>query len=196
MNEFYVVLATIALINCVGLSRITGPASWFSPLHNPGVAMLFALNAAGLLVMTTLLSMSVLAVAAQFAGMTLPPWLSVALPAVTAGFLLLPVTALIRTHFTLQYRRLRLLLPVAALEATILASILLLASPDFLRWPTLAWVFGAAVGIVTSVVIFGGLRRHLNAPDVPGSWRGLPVELISAGILALIVLSPARGLAS
>lgn len=190
MKEFYVVLVTIALINCISLSRNTGPGSWF---RRPGVAALFAIIAASLLIATSLFTSSVLTLIGYTPDLRFSPWPVYALSAISAALFLLPLSAWIRLRHALPYQRLRLLLPVAAIEAAILNS-LLLAHTELGVMATLLWSLCAGAGTVLMLVVFGGLRLRLGVTDAPKAWRGLPLELLTAGILALALLSPAGAL--
>ena len=154
------------------------------------MAGLFTASVAALLTVTTLCSVCTLALAGHVSSLSLIPWLAVALSAVTAGLLLLPLTALIRSRFALQYHRLRPLLPIAAGEVTLLSSMLILAHPDIMVWQTLLWSIGAAAFSIIMVAVFAGLRLRLSVCDVPKACQGLPIELVTVGILALALLSP------
>ena len=52
-------------------------------------------------------------------------------------------------------------------------------------------VIAAAVGIGFTLVmtIFGALRNKIDEEAVPASFRGLPISLLCAGMIALALLS-------
>lgn len=195
----------MTLINCISLSRITGPGSWSwrpggwsgrpgARSGQPGVAALFAIGAATLLIGTTLFTVCVL----TLIGYTPDPRFLqrpvFALSAISAALFLLPLAAWIRLRHAMPYQRLRLLLPVAAIEAIILSS-LLLAHTELRVMASLLWSLCAGAGTVLMVMVFGDLRMRLGVTDAPKAWHGLPLELMTAGILALALLSPAGALA-
>lgn len=45
--------------------------------------------------------------------------------------------------------------------------------------------FGAAVGFSLVLVLFAALRERLDAADVPASFAGVPIALVTAGLMAL-----------
>lgn len=47
------------------------------------------------------------------------------------------------------------------------------------------YAFATSLGYGLAMVLFAGLREHLALNDVPKSFRGLPIALITVGILAL-----------
>jgi electron transport complex protein RnfA len=57
-------------------------------------------------------------------------------------------------------------------------------------WQTLLWSIGAAAFTIIMVAVFAGLRLRLSVCDAPKACQGLPIELVTVGILALALLSP------
>ena len=45
--------------------------------------------------------------------------------------------------------------------------------------------FGVAVGFSLVLVLFAALRERLDAADVPASFAGVPIALVTAGLMAL-----------
>lgn len=45
--------------------------------------------------------------------------------------------------------------------------------------------FGASVGFGLVLILFAGLRERLEAADVPAPFRGAPIALVTAGLMAL-----------
>jgi len=58
-------------------------------------------------------------------------------------------------------------------------------------------VFGAAagVGFGLALVLFAGLRERLDTCDVPAAFKGAPIALVTAGVMALAFMG-FRGLAA
>ena len=49
----------------------------------------------------------------------------------------------------------------------------------------LIYAFATALGYGLAMILFAGLREHLALNDVPKSFKGIPIALITVGILAL-----------
>lgn len=49
----------------------------------------------------------------------------------------------------------------------------------------LIYAFATALGYGLAMVLFAGLREHLALNDVPKSFKGIPIALITVGILAM-----------
>jgi electron transport complex protein RnfA len=159
--------------------------------------MLFAIASALLLTGSTLLSFSALAVSGLVSGLTPALWLTVLLSSATTALLLLPLSAWFRLRTTMISRHRQQLLAGAGIEVAILTSVLLWVHGPHMSWLALLWVLFwsicAGLGLLLAGVVFADLRLRLRVSDAPASWRGLPLELMTAGILALALLSPTGG---
>ena len=49
----------------------------------------------------------------------------------------------------------------------------------------LVYAFATSLGYGLAMVIFAGIREHLAMNDVPKAFKGVPIALVSVGILAL-----------
>ena len=45
--------------------------------------------------------------------------------------------------------------------------------------------FGTAVGYLVSILILAGIRERIEHNDIPESFKGMPIVLISAGLMAI-----------
>ena len=50
---------------------------------------------------------------------------------------------------------------------------------------SLVYAFATSLGYGLAMVIFAGIREHLSMNDVPKAFKGVPVALITVGILAM-----------
>ena len=49
----------------------------------------------------------------------------------------------------------------------------------------MVYAFATAVGFLLAIVIFAGIREQLELAEVPRPMRGIPIALVTAGILAM-----------
>jgi len=49
----------------------------------------------------------------------------------------------------------------------------------------LVYAFATSLGYGLAMVIFAGIREHLALSDVPKAFKGVPIALVSVGILAM-----------
>ena len=45
--------------------------------------------------------------------------------------------------------------------------------------------FGTALGFTIAIVIMAGIRERIEDNDIPESFRGMPIVLITAGLMAI-----------
>ncbi len=93
------------------------------------------------------------------------------------------------------YQALGVFLPLITTNCCILGVAILVGNGTFDAKglePTLlvgvVYAIATAIGFALALVIFAGIREHLELMDVPESLKGTPIALISAGILALAFL--------
>lgn len=83
--------------------------------------------------------------------------------------------------------RLGLLLPQALVNCAVLGVGLLSAGSGFLA--SLAMGIAAAAGYLLAAVVFAGLRERLDREWAPKAMRGLPLSLLTAGLMSLAFLA-------
>jgi electron transport complex protein RnfA len=62
---------------------------------------------------------------------------------------------------------------------------LLTVAKEFNLIEGVVFAIANAIGFGLAMVLFAGLREHLDLLDVPKGMRGVPIALVAAGILAL-----------
>lgn len=75
---------------------------------------------------------------------------------------------------------------LVAVNSAVLGAALFGATLDF-RYGALAGLFGG-LGFWLAVVLMAGVRERVALSDVPESLKGLPISLVSAGLIGLALL--------
>lgn len=83
------------------------------------------------------------------------------------------------------YQALGVFLPLITTNCAVLGVAILTIQSDFNLLEGVVFAISNAIGFALAMVIFAGIREHLDLMDVPKGMRGVPVALITAGILAL-----------
>ena len=83
------------------------------------------------------------------------------------------------------YAVLGVFLPLMATNCAILAVVLLNINDQLNFVESLVNAFGAGLGFLIAMVLFAGIREHIENADPPECMKGLPIALFSAAILAL-----------
>lgn len=85
----------------------------------------------------------------------------------------------------LLHRLLGIYLPLITTNCAVLGVALLNANQHHTLLESAFYGLGAALGFTLVLILFAAIRERLEAADVPAPFRGTPIALISAGILAI-----------
>ncbi|MBZ0198956.1 MAG: electron transport complex subunit RsxA [Ignavibacteriaceae bacterium] len=83
------------------------------------------------------------------------------------------------------YRALGIFLPLITTNCAILGLALFISMREYTFIQSIVFGVGAGAGFTLALTIMAGIREELELSDVPVSFRGAPITLIVAGILAL-----------
>ncbi|MCQ2432320.1 MAG: electron transport complex subunit RsxA, partial [Clostridia bacterium] len=83
------------------------------------------------------------------------------------------------------YQALGIYLPLITTNCAVLGAALLNISNKYDFVYSVAFGFSAAVGFMLAILIFAGVRSRLQFAEPPKSFRGMPLVLISAGLIAM-----------
>ena len=85
------------------------------------------------------------------------------------------------------YQALGIFLPLITTNCAVLGVAILAVKPvyDYNLMQATVYAIAAAIGFGLSLVIFAGLREHLDMQDVPKGMKGVPIAFVTAGLLAL-----------
>lgn len=83
------------------------------------------------------------------------------------------------------YRALGIFLPLITTNCAILGLALLLVMRDYNFVESIVFGVGGGSGFTLALVLMAGIREELELSDIPKPFRGAPITLIVAGILAL-----------
>jgi electron transport complex protein RnfA len=83
------------------------------------------------------------------------------------------------------YQALGIFLPLITTNCAILGVALLTVQKEFNLLEGVVYAISNAIGFGLALVIFAGIREHLDLQNVPKGLKGTPIALITAGILAM-----------
>ena len=83
------------------------------------------------------------------------------------------------------YAALGVFLPLITTNCAVLGVAIIVAQKDFGFVHSLIYAVATALGFALALIVFAGIRTQLELADVPRPMRGVPVALITAGILAM-----------
>ncbi|HRY00623.1 MAG TPA: electron transport complex subunit RsxA, partial [Xanthomonadaceae bacterium] len=83
------------------------------------------------------------------------------------------------------HRVLGIFLPLITTNCAVLGVALLNVQAKHTLIESIFYGFGAAVGFGLVLILFAAMRERLDIADVPASFRGAPIALVTAGLMAL-----------
>jgi len=182
MGELGLILIGALLVNNFVLAQFLGlcPFMGVTRQYQPAVAM----GLATAFVLTTAAAASYVLYHAVLAPLSLEYLRIVVFIVVIASVVQLTERVLRASH-PLLYEVLGIYLPLITSNCAVLAVALLAVGRDLAFIETVVYAMGAALGFSLVMVLFAALRERLDQAPVPAPFRGVPVALITAGILSL-----------
>ena len=83
------------------------------------------------------------------------------------------------------YRALGVYLPLITTNCAVLGVALTNVQKDYGILPSVVNGFATAVGFTISIVILAGVRERIEYNDIPESFKGTPIVLVTAGLMAI-----------
>ena len=77
-------------------------------------------------------------------------------------------------------------LPLITTNCAILGISLLSISNNYNLLETIVYALGSGIGFTLVIYIFATIREKMSLSDIPKSFKGVPIALIVAGIMAII----------
>ena len=83
------------------------------------------------------------------------------------------------------YESLGVYLPLITTNCAVLGVALNAVQYGYTILETVIYGFGTAFGFTISIVILAGLREKMEYNDIPSSWQGMPIVLVTAGLMSI-----------
>ena len=83
------------------------------------------------------------------------------------------------------YQALGVFLPLITTNCAILGVAILVIQKEYTLVESVVYAVSTAIGFTLSLTLFAGIREQLNLNDIPKAMQGIPIALITAGLLAL-----------
>lgn len=105
------------------------------------------------------------------------------------AFLVQILEMLLEKHFSSLYNALGVYLPLICVNCAIITTLRTVFS-DFSAsfthfFSAVFYCFAASLGFAFALLLFAGVRKRIQEEDVPPHFRGVPMVLISAGLVAI-----------
>lgn len=91
----------------------------------------------------------------------------------------------LRKFIPTLYSALGIYLPLITTNCAVLSSALLIVQEDYNFLQAVLFGFSAALGFTLAITVFAGVRARMEYADPPRAFKGFPMTLIAAGLLAM-----------
>ena len=95
------------------------------------------------------------------------------------------VEIMLKKHSPSLYQALGIFLPLITTNCAVLGVAILMIQKEFNLLQSVTYSVATALGFALALVLFAGIRERLDFEDVPKAFKGIPIALITAGILAM-----------
>ena len=91
----------------------------------------------------------------------------------------------LRKFIPALYASLGIYLPLITTNCAVLSAALLAIQNEYNFISAVAFGFSSALGFTLAIVVFAGVRGKMEFADPPRAFKGFPITLIAAGLLAM-----------
>ena len=83
------------------------------------------------------------------------------------------------------YQALGVFLPLITTNCAILGVAIIVIQKDYNLLQSVTYAVSMAVGFALAMVVFAGIREQLEFSSIPKAMKGIPISLVTAGLLAM-----------
>lgn len=83
------------------------------------------------------------------------------------------------------YKALGVYLPLITTNCAVLGVAIDSAQKNYTFSETMIYSIGTAVGFLIAIVLMAGIRERIEHNDIPESFKGMPIVLVTAGLMAI-----------
>ncbi|GHV61723.1 electron transport complex subunit A [Bacteroidia bacterium] len=83
------------------------------------------------------------------------------------------------------YQALGIFLPLITTNCAVLGVAIMVIQKSYTLMASVVFAGATAIGFGLALIIFAGIREHLDLVDIPKGLRGAPIALVTAGLLAM-----------
>lgn len=181
MDVFLVFIGAV-LVNNVVLSRFLGICPFLGVSKRVEIAT--GMGLAVTFVMTIASLISYIVYNAILVPLEIEFLYTIAFILVIASLVQLVEMVIQKTSPTL-YQALGVYLPLITTNCAVLGIVIINMQQDYSLINSIVNGFGSAVGFTIVIVLMAGLRERIDYNNVPNAFKGYPIVLITAGLMAL-----------
>ncbi len=181
MNYFVIVVAAV-LVNNIVLMQFLGICPFLGVSKKVSTAAGMAGAVAFVMVLATIVTYLIQKFILDSLGLAFLQ--TIAFILVIASLVQL-VEIILKKASPSLYQALGIFLPLITTNCAILGVAILTIQKEFSLMEGVVYAISNAIGFGLALVLFAGMREHLDLMNVPKGMKGTPIALLTAGILAM-----------
>lgn len=182
MKELILLIISAAIVNNVVLSQFLGLCPFLGvskkveTAGGMGAAVIFVITIASLV--TSLIYKFILATL----GLT---YLQTIVFILVIAALVQFVEMFLKKSMPVLYESLGVYLPLITTNCAVLGVALNSVQYGYNILQSVVYGFGISVGFTIAIVILAGIREKMEYNDIPESWQGMPIVMVTAGLMSI-----------
>lgn len=182
MKELILLIISAAIVNNVVLSQFLGLCPFLGvskkveTAGGMGAAVIFVITIASLV--TSLIYKFILATL----GLT---YLQTIVFILVIAALVQFVEMFLKKSMPALYESLGVYLPLITTNCAVLGVALNSVQYGYNILQSVVYGFGISVGFTIAIVILAGIREKIEYNDIPESWQGMPIVMVTAGLMSI-----------
>ena len=181
LSTLFVGLLSAALVNNVVLSRFLGLCPFLGVSRKTSTA---AGMGPAVIAVITLSSAITFCINRWVLGEKLAYLRTIVFILIIAA-LVQTVEIILKKKLPSLYKALGVYLPLITTNCAVLGVAIDSAQKGYSFSETMIYSVGTALGFLISIVLMAGIRERIEHNDIPESFKGMPIVLITAGLMAI-----------
>ncbi len=181
LSTLFVGLLSAALVNNVVLSRFLGLCPFLGVSRKTSTA---AGMGTAVIAVITLSSAITFCINKWVLGEKLAYLRTIVFILIIAA-LVQTVEIILKKKLPSLYKALGVYLPLITTNCAVLGVAIDSAQKGYSFSETMIYSVGTALGFLISIVLMAGIRERIEHNDIPESFKGMPIVLITAGLMAI-----------
>lgn len=185
MSTLFSTLIAAALVNNLFFVQLVGASSLFAFSRRLNHSIEFAVLAGALLFIAS--SINLLLYRWVLTPLSLE-FLSLLLFMAVSVLVGIALISILTVHFPLTARKQSLAIALLSCSSAVIGSTLTATTSLLGSWLLIIYSLGTALGFAVSLIAFAAIRQRTDNVETPDFMRGPPLDLITAGIVAMCFL--------
>jgi electron transport complex protein RnfA len=180
--EYFVIIISAIFVSNIVLSQFLGICPFLGVSNKVSTAVGMSAAVVFVIVLATIVTWVVQVYVLEPLNISFLQTISFIL---IIAFLVQMVEIILKKISPPLYQALGIYLPLITTNCAVLGVALLVHAKEFNLLESVVYGASIAVGFGLAIAIFAGLREHMELVGTPKGMKGVPIALITAGILSL-----------